>query len=168
MRAALFGHKEASDLALHLRSNQNRAGLGQRLHPRSDISHVAINLASRIEHRRTGFETNAGGQLRSAAAGVLAVEFGKRALDRQRRPCRTLCVVLMGQRIAEQREDAVAELFCDMATHLCDRGTSDIEIGADEVAPLLGIELRGNASRPDQVAEHHRQIAALPCHFGCG
>src|SRR6185437_7580881 len=34
-----------------------------------------------VHYRRAGFEANAGGQLRSAAAGILAVKFGKRALD---------------------------------------------------------------------------------------
>ena len=107
-------------------------------------------------------------ELRLAAAGVLAVELGKRALDRQRRARRALGVVLMRHRIAEQRHQPVAELLGDMAAHLVDRRRSGVEIGADEVAPLLGIELRGNAGRADQIAEHHREIAALAGHFGCG
>ena len=48
-----------------------------------------------------------------------------------------------------------------MAAHFRHRGGSRIEIRANQVAPLLGIELRGNAGRVDQVAEHHREIAAL-------
>ena len=91
-------------------------------------------------------------KLRLAAAGVLAVQFGQRALDRQRRPRRALGVVLMRHRIAEQRHQPVAELLGDMAAHLRDRRRGGIEIGADQIAPLLGIELRGNAgrARPDR------------------
>ena len=48
-----------------------------------------------------------------------------------------------------------------MAAHLGHRRRSGIEIGADEVAPLLGVEPRGNPGRTHQVAEHHREIAAL-------
>ena len=61
VRAALFRNEQAGDLALHPRRDQNRARLGQRLHSRRDIGHVAVNLARRIHHRRAGFEPDAGG-----------------------------------------------------------------------------------------------------------
>ena len=161
VRAALLGDEQAGDLALHPRRDQNRARLGQRLHPRRDVGDVAVNLARRIHHRRTGFETDAGDELRLAGAGVLAVQLGQRALDRQRRPRRAFGIVLLRHRIAEQRHQPVAELLGDMAAHLRHRRRGGIEIGADEIAPLLGIELRGNAGRTHQIAEHHREIAAL-------
>ena len=163
MRAALFGDKQSGDLALHPRRDQNRAGFGQRLHPRRDVGDVAVNLARRIHHRRAGFEPDAGGERRLAGAGVLAVQLGQRALDRKRRARRALGIVLMRHRIAEQRHQPVAELLGDMAAHLRHRRRGGIEIGADQVAPLLGIKLRGNAGRTDQIAEHHREIAALAC-----
>ena len=81
-------------------------------------------------------------KLRLAAAGVLAVQFRERALDRQRRPRRALGVVLVRDRIAEQRHDAVAEFLGDMAAHFLDCRRCGIEIGADQVAPVLGVELR--------------------------
>jgi hypothetical protein len=61
-------------------------------------------------------------------------------LDRQRRPHRAFGIVLLRERIAEQRHQPVAQLLGDMAAHLrhCRRG--GIEIGANQVAPLLGIE----------------------------
>ena len=62
MRAALFRHKQAGDLALHSRGDQHRARLGQRLHPRGNVGDVAVNLAGRIYHRRAGFEPDAGAQ----------------------------------------------------------------------------------------------------------
>jgi hypothetical protein len=36
----------------------------------------------------------------------------------------------------------------------CCRGF--VEIGVDEVAPVLGVELRRESRRTDQIAEHHR------------
>ena len=122
---------------------------------------IAENLARRIDHDWTGFEADAGGQLRLAGAGVLAVEFGERALDRQRRPHRAFDIVFMREWIAEQRQQPVAELLGDVTAHFRNRGRSGVEIGPDEIAPLLGVELRGNPGRAYQVAEHHREIAAL-------
>jgi hypothetical protein len=45
--------------------------------------------------------------------------------------------------------------------HLGDRRRGGVEIGADEIAPFLGVELSGNAGRADEIAEHHREIAPL-------
>ena len=104
MRAALFGDKQSGDLALHPRRDQDRARFGQRLHPRRDVGDVAVNLAGGIDHRRAGFEPDAGGKFRLAAAGILAVEVGERALDRQRCPRRAFGVILVRDRIAEQRQ----------------------------------------------------------------
>ena len=102
--AAFFGDKEAGDLLLHPRRDQDRTRLCQRLHARGDVGDVPLNLACRIDHCRTGFEADACGQLRLAGAGVLAIEFMECALDRQRGAHRALDIVFVGQRIAEQRE----------------------------------------------------------------
>jgi hypothetical protein len=59
----------------------------------------------------------------------------------QRRPPRALGVVLLCSRIAEQSHQAVAQLLGDAAAHLSHRRRSGVEIGADKVAPLLGVEL---------------------------
>src|SRR6516165_3216516 len=50
----------------------------------------------------------------------------------------------------------------------CRRGR--IEVGTDQIAPFLGIELCGDASRAHQIAEHHREVTALAGGFGgwCG
>ena len=117
---------------------------------------------------RTGFETDTRGQLRRAGAGILAVELCERALDRQRGADRALDVVLMGERIAEQCKQPVAQLLGDVTSHFRDRGRSGVKVRPDEIAPLLGIELRGNPGRTHQVAKHHREVAALTGGVGCG
>jgi hypothetical protein len=38
---------------------------------------------------------------------------------------------------------------------------ASFEIGVDEVAPVLGVELRSEARRSDKIAEHHRDRPAL-------
>jgi uncharacterized alpha-E superfamily protein len=103
----------------------------------------------------------AGSQHRLARTLILAVQVGQRALDRERRPHRTLGVVFVRDRIAEQRHQPIAELLCHMSAHVSHRRRSGVEIAADEVAPLLGIELRGNAGRTHQIAEHDREVAAF-------
>jgi hypothetical protein len=65
------------------------------------------------------------------------------------------------ERIAEQRHQPIAELFCHMAAHLRDRRRGSIEIGVHEVAPLLGIEPCRNAGRIDEITEHNREVAAF-------
>ena len=72
----------------------------------------------------------------------------------------------MRQRIAEQAHNTVAEFLGDMTTHFGDGSRRGIEISADQVAPLLGIKLRGNRGRTDQVAEHDGEIATL-AHSTC-
>ena len=84
--------------------------------------------------------------------GVPGVEVGERALDRERRPHRAFGVVLLRVRIAEQRHQPVAELLQHMAAQARHRGRRLVEIGADEIAPVLGVESRGKArsSRQDR------------------
>jgi hypothetical protein len=143
------------------RGDQNRAGLGQRLHPRRDVGHIAIDLAGRIHHRRAGFEADASDKLRLAGTSILAVEVGESALDRQCCPHGALRVVLVRERIAEQGHQPVAELFGDVAAHLHRCRRCVVEISVHQVTPFLGIELRGDSGRTDEIAEHHREVAAL-------
>ena len=144
VRATLFRDEEAGDLTLHLCGDQDRARLGQRLHARCNVGDVAINLAARVENGRTGFKTDAGDKLWLGSSGVAAIELGQCPLDRKRRARRTLGVVFMRQRIAEQAHQPVAEFFRDVTAHFHDRGRSGVEIGANQIAPFLRIELGGN------------------------
>jgi hypothetical protein len=101
VRAALLGNEESGDLALHPCRDQHRTGLGQRLHARRDIRHVAVNLAARVEHGRADVEPDTGGKLRPAGTGILAIQLGERALDRKRSARSSFGVVLVRDRIPE-------------------------------------------------------------------
>ena len=89
---------------------------------------------------------------RRASAGVPGVEFAERALDGERGAHRALGVVLLRVRIAEQRHQPVAELLQHMAAEPRHRRGGLVEIGADEVAPVLRVEPRREArsSRRDR------------------
>ena len=93
--------------------------------------------------------------------GVPGIEFGERALDGERRAHGAFGVVLLRLRIAEESHQPIAELLQHMTAKIGHRGRSLVEIRVDEVAPVFGVELRGEARRADEIAEHHSDRAAL-------
>ena len=72
-----------------------------------------------------------------------------------------LGVVLARLRIAEIDQHAVAHVFRDKAANAGDRRRDNAMIGADDLTQILGIELRRERGRADQIAEHHRQLPPL-------
>src|SRR5215470_20335176 len=83
MAATLLDDKQPGDLALYSRRDHDRLRLGQRLCPRSDVRHIAENLAARIEHRRASVDGDPCSQCGFTRAFVLAVQRRQRALDRE-------------------------------------------------------------------------------------
>jgi hypothetical protein len=67
----------------------------------------------------------------------------------------------MGDRVAEQCHQSIAQLLGDPAAHLCHCRGGGVEIGAHEVAPFLRVEPCGDAGRVHQIREHHGDMAAL-------
>jgi len=65
----------------------------------------------------------------------------------------------------EQRHQSVAEFLGDMAAHLSHGFRCGIQIRADEIAPFLRVEFRGDTGRIDQIAEYHRDVTALAGSF---
>ena len=84
------------------------------------------------------------------------------------RNARIQAIVLLRHRITEQRHQPVAQLLGDVTAHLRHRLGPGIEVGVNEIAPLLSIELGGNAGRIHEIAEHHREVAALAGGFDRG
>src|SRR5215472_5282641 len=76
-------------------------------------------------------------------------------------PHRPLGVVLVGARIAEIDENAVAHVLRDKSIEAADDIGDSAVIGGDDLAVILGIEARGERGRADEIVEHHRQLAAF-------
>ena len=94
----------------------------------------------------------------------MVVSFGDR-LDQGKPGLHSvLGVMLVGQRIAEIGQHPVAHVLGDEPTGLGDQIGAAAVIRADDLAQILGIEPRRECRRADQIAEHHRQLAA----FGIG
>ena len=118
-------------------------GYGERLYARRDVRRVAEHLAGRFHDNRAGLKSDARRQLRRALTGVLSVDLGQGALDGERCPYRALGIVLLRYRIAEEGHQPVSEPAQHMAAEGRNPFRSPIEIGIDEVAPVLRVELRG-------------------------
>ena len=139
MRALVFGDEKPGCLPLHARGDEHRSRFGRRLHPRRDVRRVAEHFAGRVDHDRAALDADAGGKLGRAGSHVARVEVGKRALDGERGADRAFGVVLLRLRIAEEGHQAVAELLQDVPAERRHRFRRFVEIGVDQVAPVLGI-----------------------------
>jgi len=70
-------------------------------------------------------------------------------------------VVSLG--IAEERHQPITKIFGDMPAESCYRFSRSALIARHRLTPFFGIELSGDLSRANQVAEEHRQMAPLAC-----
>ena len=90
-------------------------------------------------------------------------------------PHRPLGVILMGLRIAEIDEHAVAHVFRDETAEAAHGLGDAFLIGRNDLAQVLRVHAGGERRRTDEVREHHRDLAALGSvlsssarHAGCG
>ena len=146
---------------MHGRCDEDGARFGRALHARGDIGRLAEHFASRVHNHRPGFQADAGDELRRHRPRVSGVEFGERPLDGQRGAHRAFGVVLLRFRIAEQGHQTIAEPFQYVAAKARHRLRSRVEIGPDEIAPVLRVEPRRKARRADEIAKHNGDGAAL-------
>ena len=102
---------------------------------------------------------------RNADAGLqwLSADFSlpTASIERQPGPHRALGVVLMGLRIAEIDEHAVAHVLRDEAAEALHGLGDALLIGRNDLAQVLGVHTRRECRRTDEVREHHRDLAAL-------
>ena len=79
----------------------------------------------------------------------------------QPRPHRPLGVVLMGLRIAEIHQHAVAHVFRHEPAEAAHGLGDAFLIGRNDLAQVLRVHAGGERRRADQVREHHRDLAAF-------
>ena len=84
----------------------------------------------------------------------------------KRRVTRTWRVVLVGDRRAEQRHDAVAGVLVDGALEAVNAVGKDQEEAIEDLVPLLGVDLLGELHGPLHVGEQHRHLLALTFESG--
>ena len=94
------------------------------------------------------------------SAHVLGVPL-HRLLHPQRGVARPHRVILVGERRAEERHDAVAHYLVDSALVAMDRLHHPLEHGVEELARLLGIAVGEQLHRALEVGEEHRHLLAL-------
>ena len=168
VRTTGLDDEQTGDLPLHLGRNDDRARLSQRLHTRRDVRHIAVNFAGRVYHCRPSVKGDTGGKFGLSSARILAIELGECVLDSQRGAGCPLGIVLLGDWVAEQRHQRVTHFPGDVAAQLIHHRRSRVEIIAQQVAPVLGVQPRRNPGRIHQIAEHHGKITPLSCGFSRG
>ena len=176
-RLALALHVERADRARLEAAAQERVGrvrdedrarLRERLEPRRQVRGVAGRGVVHLElvadgagdhHTRVYADARA---QRHAALRLEALgEPAELALDRERRQHRALGRVLVRDRRAEQRHQAVARELVHDAFEAVDLAEHELEVLADDLAVLLGVEPLGERRRADQIAEEHGRALAL-------
>ena len=168
----LDGHR--SEIAVIEQPTKKAAGaaldddgirLGERLKPRRQIGGLAHHFvvlrrvpADEIadDHQASG---DADPQVQRWRLAYIELRHGFD--QRQPRAHRPLGIVLMGLRIAEIGEHAVAHIFGDETTGLGDDLGATSVIGADDLLQVFWVEPSREGCRAHKIGEHHRELAAL-------
>ena len=99
---------------------------------------------------------------------ALRLQAADRSDHLQSRPYRSLGVVLMGLRVAEIHEHAVAHVLrYEPAEAMHGLGDTFL-VGRNDIAQVLRIHSRRECRRTDEVREHHGELAALGSVLWCG
>ena len=165
-RAEIAQGEQAADQAPGALGDHHLAGAGEGLQARREVRRVADDrllpraaLADQVAHDDEpgrdpdpGRERVAGRRSGASATERAASEPG---------PDRALGRVLVRPGPAEVGEHAVAHELRDVALEARDLARDRVLVGADELAHLLGVEAGRERGRADEVAEHHRELAAL-------
>ena len=154
VEALVLNDEQPSDLPLDGRSDEHRSGLRCSLNTRGDVGRFAEHVAVVVDNDRTPFEANADGEPGSAASSVSGVQVSERLLDSESRHHGALGVVFLRLRIAEDGHQPVAKPLHHMAAEPGDGLRGLVQIGADQIAPVLNVERSGEFGRADQIAEH--------------
>jgi len=70
-------------------------------------------------------------------------------------------VVVVGLRMAEIDQEPIAQVLDDVSRVELDRSGGRLLIGAHDCAQILAVESLPQIGRPYEIAEHHRELAAL-------
>ena len=141
-------------------------GLGRALHTRCDVGGLADDVGGQPGRAGThladddepGVHTDPCGEIVDPKLGGQSRHL---ADDAQPGAHRLDGVLFMGHRKAEVGEDPVALVVGDEAVVGGDRGDAARLVAEHHLAQVFGVEATGEGRRPDEVDEHHREVASL-------
>jgi hypothetical protein len=146
-------------------------GSGRRevLHPRREadgvpdggVLHVQIRTDA-ADHYLAGVQSDPDGEAQALLAAQLPCVQAERVAQVQGRVARAPGVVLVRDRCAEDRHDAVTGVLVDGPFESVDAFREDRVEAVEDPAPILGIDVLGEVHRALHVREHHRHLLALP------
>src|SRR5262249_50680113 len=113
------------------------------------------------DHYRSRVYAHANGEDDSALSLQPRAQRGDRLEDADAGADRPARVVLPRRGVAEVDEKPIAEILGDIAVKLADDDVAGFLVRADHLAEDFGIDSRRELGRAHEVAEHHRELAAL-------
>lgn len=158
----LLHDEHPCDQALSPGRDDHRIGHCRGLDTCRDVGRVAKRLCLgpffASEDHGTRVQPNTNSQ-RHSAPGLHVLHRGN-----DREPCAhpALGIVLVRVGIAEEGDEAVAEILGHVPLKAADGLSRRVAIASGEVAPLFGVELGSDLGRPDEIAEENCELAALP------
>lgn len=148
----------------------DRPGGRRGLYPRSDVDGVAEHrcvrpdgLAQRTNDGQPGVDADAGTDAHGRVSGAHAIETGEQIEPRSDCPD---CVVLIGHRVAEQTEHAVAEVHGHMTAGCRDRGPPGLLVGEHRLGVGVEVDLLRKDGGTDEISEQRCDLASLAGHRG--
>ena len=164
---------EALGQVQRLGGEPDAAGRRELLHARRQVRGLAHGgvvhaeiAADRAHHDLAGVEADADLHLHALRAAQLLRVAPHGVLHPERGVARAHGVILVGERRAEQRHDAVAHHLVDGALVAVDGLHHPLEDGIEDLARLLGIAVGEQLHRALEVGEEHRDLLALALQRG--
>ncbi|MCX5738622.1 MAG: hypothetical protein NTZ61_09035, partial [Proteobacteria bacterium] len=158
----------ALDQARGVRRHVAAVGRGQLLHALCESDRVSLRrvvhaqvIADLADHHLARVDPDARREAQALRAPKLVRVRAQRIAQVQRRVAGALRMILVRDRRAEQRHDAVTGVLVDGALEAVDAFGEDLEEALEDAVPLLGVELPGQFHRALHVREQHRDLLAL-------
>ena len=161
--AEVFKIEEIAEELSRALGDDDRVRLGNALQTRREVRRLADDrlLLSRTRSDQIADYDQPGGNADAGLQWSTGLQPAHRFDQLQPRPYRPLGVVLMGLRIAEVDEHAVAHVLrYEPAEALHSLGDA-LLIGGNDLAQVLRVHAGRECRRTDEVREHHRDLAAL-------
>ena len=118
-------------------------------------------VADRADDHLAGVQPAAGREHDPVVLIQIRGELRRLTLQHEGGEARPPCVVLVGERRAEHRQQAVAGELVDGPLELVNGGRGDGQEAIQDEPPALGVQSVGESHRADDVGVHHRHLLAL-------